>query len=108
MTLTCCSTYSGEPSSTTSTARLPAQKFFTSSGHQRISDIEHIDRHPRGAVKIGEFETRQRPKKPIGQAAENNDADLANFAGDQLIELLLSDEFLRGGQALFDLQPLLA
>ena len=31
-TLICCSTYSGEPSSTTSTARLPAQKLFTSSG----------------------------------------------------------------------------
>ena len=74
---------------------------------QRIGDIEYIDRNARGAVKVGKVEARQRPKQPVGQSAENNDADLANVAGDQLVELLIADEFLRGGQALFDFQPFL-
>ncbi len=75
--------------------------------HQRIGDIEYIDRNARSAVKIGKIEARQRAKQPVGQSAENDDADLADVAGDQLVELLLADEFLRGRQALFDFQPLL-
>jgi hypothetical protein len=75
--------------------------------HQRIADIEHIDRDARGAVEVGKIEPRQSAQHAIGQAAENDDADFANLAGDQLIELLFANEFLRRRQALFDFQPFL-
>ena len=76
-------------------------------GHQRIGDVEHVDRNARGAVEIGEVEPRQRTQQVVGEAAEHDDADLVRLARDHLVELLLADEFLRRRQALFDLEPLL-
>jgi hypothetical protein len=75
--------------------------------HQRIGDVEHIDRDPRGAVEIGQIEPRQSAEHSSGQPAENDDADFADLAGDQLIEFLFGNEFLRRRQALFDFQPFL-
>ena len=48
--------------------------------HQRIGDVEHIDRNARDAVEIGEIEPRQRAQQPVGEAAEHDDADLADVA----------------------------
>ncbi len=63
MTLICCSTYSGEPSSTTSTARFLCAELFHFVGHERIGDVEHIDRNARGAVEIGEIEPGERAQQ---------------------------------------------
>ena len=59
------------------------------------------------AVEIGEIEPRQRAQQIVGEAAEHDDADLVRLARDHLVEFLLADEFLRGRQALLDLEPLL-
>ena len=75
--------------------------------HQRISDVEHIDRNSRDAVQIGEIEPRQRPQESIGEAAENDDADLADVARDEFVEFLVAGELLRRRQPLLELEPLL-
>src|SRR6516162_1533036 len=75
--------------------------------HQRISDVEDVDGDARGAVEIGKIEPRQRAQQAVGQAAENDDADISEFAGADLVELLLANEFARSRQALLDFQPLL-
>jgi len=45
-------------------------------GHQRIGDVEHVDRNARGAVEIGEIEPRQCAQQIVGEAAEHDDACL--------------------------------
>src|SRR5215471_2223384 len=75
--------------------------------HKRISDVEHIDRDARGAVEISKIEPRQSAQQTIGQSAENDNADFADLTGNQLVELLLTNELVRRRQALFDFQPLL-
>ena len=44
------------PSSTISTARLPAQKSSNLVVDQRIGDVEHIERDARLAIDVGEAE----------------------------------------------------
>ena len=76
-------------------------------GHQRIGDVEHIDRNARSAVKIGQVEPRQRAQQIVGEAAEHDDADLVRIARNHLVELLLADKFLRRRQAFLNLEPFL-
>ncbi len=75
--------------------------------HQRIDDVEHVDRDAAGAVEVGEIEPRERAQHAVGEPADHDDADVVEVAGDHLVELALADELLRGRQPLLDLEPLL-
>ena len=59
-----CSRKSGAPSSTTSTAFLPAQKRAISLGHQRMHDVEHQRRHARRCRR-----RRSGRRAPAGRSA---------------------------------------
>ena len=85
-------------------ARAERAQFFR---HQRIGDVEHVDRDAAGAVEVGEAEPLERAQHAVGEPAERDDADLREVAGDHLVELSFTDELLRGGQPLLDLEPLL-
>ena len=75
--------------------------------HQRIDAVEHMDRHARRAVDLGEVEPLQRAQHARGQPAANDDADVGEVAGNELVEALLADEGDRRRQAVLDLQPLM-
>ena len=75
--------------------------------HQRIDDVEHVDRNARGAVEIGEVEPLERAQHAVGEAADHDDADVVEVAGDQLVELVLADECCAAGRRSSTLQPLL-
>src|SRR5262249_4246598 len=70
-------------------------------------DVEHVDWNPAPAVKVGEIEPVERAQYAVGKAAQHDDADVGEIAGDDLVELPLADEFLRRRQPLLDLEPLL-
>ena len=55
-----CSMYSGWPSSTTSTARLPSAEVRELLGHQRVGDVEHQHGNVGVAEGIGQAELLQR------------------------------------------------
>src|SRR5262249_47012181 len=57
--------------------------------------------------KISEIEPRQRAQHAVGEAADDDDADVGEIARDHLVELARTDELLRGGKPLIDLEPLL-
>src|SRR5262249_29151397 len=76
-------------------------------GHQRISDVEHIDRDATRAVEVGKLEPRQCAQHPVGEPAHGDDAEVSDIAGDDLVEFAFADELSRGWKALLDLAALL-
>ena len=75
--LAACSMNSGCPSSTTSTARLPAAEFDPLVGDQRIGDIQHVERNPARSERIRAVEQLQSPQHAVVQAALKNDPHVA-------------------------------
>ena len=75
--------------------------------HQRIGDVEDVERHAARAEGIGAAEQLERPQRVVVQPALQNDADVGRLAPEQLVHAALGDEALRGGQALLDLLLLL-
>ena len=89
---TACSMKSGAPSSTTSTAFLPAQKPADLLRHQRMHDVEHQRRHRDVAVDVAEARERQPAVQHVEQAALHDDADVAVGGTEPLVELVVDDE----------------
>ena len=103
-----CSMYSGWPSSTTSTARLPTQKSRDLLGHQRVGDVEHQQRDVGRAEGIGQAELLQAADQRVVEPALHDDAEVGVRAREQLVELVLDDVAPRGRDALLALQLLVA
>ncbi len=72
--------------------------------HQRIGDVEAIDRDARTAEQVGEPQPFERARDAIVEPAERDDADLGEVARKELVEFLGADEFLRRRLALLDLE----
>ena len=98
-----CSMKLGWPSSTSSTARLPAQKRITSRRHDRVGDVHHVERHLRAAVDVGQAEPLERAHQRVVVAALHDDADVVGALGEELVEVVLLDEAHRRRPALLDL-----
>ena len=81
-----CSMYSGWPSSSTITARLPAQKADDLLGHQRVGDVEHQDRNLAAAEGVGQAELLQRADQRVVQAALHDQPEVAVRAGEVFVE----------------------
>ena len=73
---------------------------------QRIGDVEHIDRHRRLAIDVGETKLLQRAHHRIVEAALHHDADIGVLRAKEFVELALLDEFDGGRPALLDLLAL--
>ena len=73
---------------------------------QRISDVEHVDRHGSLAIDVGQTKLLQRAHHRIVEAALHDDADIGRFRSEKFVELALLDEFDGGRPALLDLFPL--
>ena len=84
-----CSRKSGAPSSTTSTAFLPAQKRGDLVGHQRMHDVEHQRRQRHVAVDVAQAREREAAVQHVEQPALHDDADVAVGRAQPLVELVV-------------------
>src|SRR5208337_2004044 len=66
---------------------------------QGIGDVEHVERHGRLAVGVGETKILQRSNRAVVHAAEHDDADLAFRGAKYLVQLARLDEVDRRGHA---------
>ena len=102
-----CSMKSGWPSSTTSTACLSRQKSNHFRRHQRVGDVQDVERHAGVAPDVGQASPHQRPHHAVVHAALQDDADLLQVAGEELVHAVRLDEVHRGGPSARDLVPLM-
>ena len=77
-------------------------------GHERIDDVEHVDRHIRIAGRIREADLLQGAHQGIVDPALHDDADILMPAVECLVEFVLGNELPRGGHAHVVLALLLA
>ena len=105
---TACSMKSGAPSSTTSTAFLPAQKPAISSGTSGCTTLSTSVGTADVAVDVAEARERQPAVQHVEQAALHDDADVAVGGPEPLVELVVDDELARRRQPPLDLVGLLA
>ena len=75
-------------------------------GHQRISDVEDIDRDLRIAIGVGQARHLQHPVERVEEAALDDDPDLPAGSPEPLVQALLPDEGDRRGPAVLDLLDL--
>jgi hypothetical protein len=76
--------------------------------HQRVGDVEHVQRDAAVAEGIGQAHALQRADQRRVQAALHDDAQLLQVAVEGLVEPVLGDVALRGRDALLDLELLVA
>ena len=72
--------------------------------HQRIGDVEHIDRHARSRRTGRRGRAAPARAARCCEAAQHDDADIVEVAREELVELVLADEVARGRQPLLDLE----
>ena len=75
--------------------------------HQRIGDVQDIDRHAGLAKGIGEADRLQRPHHGVVDAALHDNSDVVGITVENLVQLVVFDEFDGCGPTLFDLLPLM-
>ncbi len=70
---------------------------------ERIGNVQHMDRHSRRAVDVGDTEKLERPECGVVHAALHDDAAVVEIARKGLVQTVLGDEADGGGPPLLDL-----
>ena len=102
-----CSMNSGWPSSSTSTAFLPAQNCVISSGTSGYTTLSARIGMRAGAERVGEAERLQREHQAVVEAALHDDAERVLLSLEDFVEPVLGDELARRGQPHVGLELLL-
>ena len=71
--------------------------------HDRVRDVHHVQRNARIAVDVGETQPLEGANQRVVHAALDDDADVVDVLGEELVQAALLDEADRRRPALVDL-----